>query len=231
MKVGDTNESYVQFIYEVLELFLDTRYYCIGGMPILLIYRPSMIPNPEKVINEWKRIVRDNIHKELYVIAVQEKGDRNNWCECGFNAETEFQPKRVNDIAKDITDDITFINKNFNGTVYDYKDLVNNRKYIIKSNVNKKVYPAVMPMWDNTARRNYSGIIYHGASPRLYGRWLFDAIQLIMKNKKVEQNIVFINAWNEWGEGTYLEPDRTYGYAYLEETYQVLKECDNQLFK
>lgn len=227
MKVGDSSESYVQFIYDVIDLFSDSRYYCVDGKPVLLIYRPSMVPDPINVIKNWREIVKKIISKELYIIAVQEKGDKTNWTEYGFDAETEFQPKRVNDVARDITGKMNFVNKNFSGTVYDYRDLVENKKFIIKSNLNKKVFPAVMPMWDNTARRNSSGIIYHGASPKLYGKWLSEAIQSILNNSKVKQKIVFINAWNEWGEGTYLEPDREYGYAYLEETYQALKKCND----
>ncbi len=115
--------------------------------------------------------------------------------------------------------------KDFGGVIYDYEDLVNHKKYTIKDNLKKKVYPAVMPMWDNTARRNFRGTIFHGSTPELYKKWLYDVLCMVKKRNNLDKNLIFINAWNEWGEGAYLEPDSYYGYAYLQATKEAITEA------
>lgn len=226
MKVGDTAESCINFIYDILDVMSDERYFCINGCPVLVIYRPALIVDTKEVLKEWRKIVKEKIGKDIYIIAVQEKGDTHNWVSDGYDAETEFQPKRINNVAKDITNDVNTIRKDFDGTVYDYEELVNQKQYVIKSNVDKKVYPAVMPMWDNTARRNHKALIYHGSTPLLYKKWLINTINQVEHNKNLDKKMIFINAWNEWGEGAYLEPDRKYGYAYLQATYEALQESE-----
>ena len=82
------------------------------------------------------------------------------------------------------------------------------------------VHPNIIPSWDNTARKGSSPVIYQGSTPALYSRWLNNICE-VTKDKK--EPLFFINAWNEWAEGAYLEPDKKYGYAYLEATKKVLK--------
>lgn len=227
MKITPEKKNYELFIESVLKDFEDERYYCIDGKIALSIYRPSLIPNVEDVLNFWRQRVKETINKELYIIAVQERDTIVDWTKVGFDAETEFQPKQIQHNCVDITNKVKTIRKDFAGTVYDYEDLVENRKYIIDRNLSKKVYPAVMPMWDNTARRNFRGIIFHNSSPMLYKKWLIESIKRVKNNEQLEKKIVFLNAWNEWGEGAYLEPDYYYGYAYLEATYEALIQTND----
>ena len=88
-----------------------------------------------------------------------------------------------------------------------------------------KTFRTVFPRWDNSARKAYSGsLIFADSTPDVYGRWLNYAINETSKELSPDEQIVFINAWNEWGEGAMLEPDIKYGYAYLDTTRKVLEK-------
>ena len=78
------------------------------------------------------------------------------------------------------------------------------------------------PRWDSEPRKPGRSFSLFGASPKLYGEWLAAAAARAMQTPAADERIVFINAWNEWAEGAYLEPDRHHGYAYLLETRRVL---------
>lgn len=226
MYITPTEENYKKFIESVIDDFKDERYYRINNKPVISIYRPSLVPNPIKVISYWREKVKEKLGLDLYIIAVQERTVDIDWNKSGFDAETEFQPKQIQHNCLEISKKLQIVRKDFAGDIYDYKDLVDNKRYWISKNMKKKVYPAVMPMWDNTARRNFRGTIFHGSTPELYKKWLSEVIKVTSDRNDLDEKMVFINAWNEWGEGAYLEPDSLYGYAYLEATYEALKELE-----
>ena len=70
--------------------------------------------------------------------------------------------------------------------------------------------------WDNTARRSPGGTVYHGATPSNFRRWLRGVVEHELKTEGPPERLIFINAWNEWAEGTYLEPDQDFGRGWLE---------------
>ena len=78
------------------------------------------------------------------------------------------------------------------------------------------------PGWDNEPRRPGRGSTYAFSTPALYRQWLEAACRASLAEPDPAQRLVFINAWNEWGEGAHLEPDRRFGYAYLQATRDVI---------
>jgi lipopolysaccharide biosynthesis protein len=222
MSITPTVENYLEFMRTAAKDFEDDRYLRIDDKPVIQVYRPSLMPVPERVIFEWRKIAREACGSDIYLIAVQERDTRIDWTAVGFDSESEFQPKQVQHKCHVITNDVKPVRSDFGGVVYDYRDLVENRRYVNSDSEGKKVYPAVMPMWDNTARRNHRGVIFHGSTPELYRRWLADTISAVRGRDDLDRKMVFINAWNEWGEGTYLEPDSYWGYAYLQATRDAL---------
>jgi lipopolysaccharide biosynthesis protein len=48
-----------------------------------------------------------------------------------------------------------------------------------------------------------------------FGREL-RALKALLETRPAKEQLLFINAWNEWTEGSYLEPDTIQGTAYLD---------------
>ncbi len=216
-----TEKSYQSFIFSVLEYFADERYIKLNGKPVLVIYKPSNIPNCAKVLDYWRQICQQEGGWDIHIVGVREYDHSAlNLLALGFDAQTEFQPSSTYAYSKQITGSMPLIQPKFGGRIISYEDLVVNKKYCLDPC--KNTYRAIMPMWDNTARRNNEGLIYHGATPELYKRWLIDILNDTYANRTPEDSFVFINAWNEWGEGAYLEPDAFHGYAYLQATKDAL---------
>ena len=81
-----------------------------------------------------------------------------------------------------------------------------------------RLYRGLMPSWDNSARRGSSAYIAVDSSPAAYRRWLAELSAQALSRADAQEPLLFVNAWNEWAEGTHLEPDDRYGRAWLEAT-------------
>ena len=104
----------------------------------------------------------------------------------------------------------------------EYDDLV--RRMLEKPAPAYTRYRCVTPGWDNSARRPQGATIFMNNTPEAYGRWLQEvATAEARSTRPADQQLVFINAWNEWAEGNHLEPDQRWGRAYLEATRAALE--------
>lgn len=205
-------------IRTLLPVFADRRYIRVAGRPMFLVYRPAILPDAAATTRRWRDICRDAGTSEPYLVAVQSfgLGDPRPY---GFDAAVEFPPHSIH--AAELTGRIARKNPDFTGHVYDYLDVAEHA-----SNRPPKDYTlfrGVMPSWDNTARRRTSGHIYYGSTPSAYARWLTAAAAHAQDELPPDRRFVFINAWNEWGEGCHLEPDERHGHAYLRATRDVVR--------
>ena len=117
---------------------------------------------------------------------------------------------------------VPLLNPRFEGRISSYRDFA---ERMIAYNADRpfRVFKCVCPSWDNEARKPGKGYVLTESTPALYQWWLDAACSRAAEDPVPEARVVFINAWNEWGEGAYLEPDLRFGYAYLESTKQVVK--------
>ena len=84
-------------------------------------------------------------------------------------------------------------------------------------------FPGAFVDWDNTARYGKRARIFSGASPERFEHWFRQLVQATAR-RPAPEHFIFMNAWNEWAEGTYLEPDARYGNAYLKAVRRCLAD-------
>lgn len=215
-KHGEEND--IEFIHDVLPILHDKRAIRIDGKPLLIIYRPSLLPNPKATASRWRDYCRNNGLGEIFLAMVQ--FDALDPLPFGFDAALEFPPHKLASGLPSINHQLHFANKDYAGYVLDYQHIVKRAKEIVTPNY--PLFRGVFPAWDNEARKPGRGYTFAHSSPAAYKDWLEFSIAYAQKHPVANEKIVFINAWNEWAEGAYLEPDRRYGYAYLEATRKAL---------
>ncbi|ABG52354.1 Tetratricopeptide TPR_2 [Trichodesmium erythraeum IMS101] len=212
-----SDESYKHFAESLIPYLSDRRYICVQGRPLVLIYRIGHLPKPKKAVSIWRQVFRECGIGEVHIAGVLGFGLENPVA-LGCDSGVQFPPNSVSAVPLSASQLVG--NNSFSGFVYDYKQTAINT--IQEKLPDYQVFLSVMTSWDNTARRQQNATVWLNSEPEDYEFWLRGTTEKALKNYGDSENIVFINAWNEWAEGAYLEPDKKYGCAYLEATQRVL---------
>jgi lipopolysaccharide biosynthesis protein/GT2 family glycosyltransferase len=209
------------FIRKIEPILLHKNYIRIKGKPFLAVYRPSLLPDPVATTSRWRNYFRECGHGELHLAMVRSFNDQTPPESYGFDAAIQFPPHcPVNAVTSLIPDKSEL----FAGVVFDYTELKKIALNQLKAPQAKaKMYPGVMPSWDNTARRRGKATVWVNSCPESYYEWL-SAVVATSAVKPVDERLIFINAWNEWGEGCHLEPDERFGFGWLNATSLALRE-------
>lgn len=211
-------EDDLAFISYISRYLRDPRYIRVNGKPLVVVYRPSLLPSAKETAIRWRKWCAEHGLGEIYLAYTQsfESVDPESY---GFDAAIEFPP---NNSAPSIdTDSVKPLAEDFNCTVYDWSSISKTNSYYKQPPY--RLFRGVCPGWDNTARRKNRSTVLINNTPNAYQNWLKNAISATSKyQKNNNERMVFINAWNEWAEGAYLEPDVRYGYAWLQATRNAL---------
>ena len=205
------------FIRGLLPHLRDPRYIRVDGRPLILIYRVGMLPNPRATAALWREVCRSEGIGELYLCAAK-TFDTSDPRPYELDALVEFPPHGARVLTANLQVDIT--NPDYRGSVYDYREFV--QDLLATPEPLYVSHPTVMPGWDNTARLPNVANIFINAAPEIYEVWLREVVARAVEQRRPEERLVFINAWNEWAEGAHLEPDRRYGGQYLVATRRAL---------
>ncbi len=216
-------EDDLAMIADLVPSFLDPRYIRIDGKPMFLVYRPLHLPQLRDTVQRWRKHCRESGVGELYLVAV-ESFELLEPQEYGFDAICEFPPHQAN--LPPVNHEVELINPRFEGRVYDYTQMTD---YFTSRPESQHVrLSGIATAWDNEARKPGKGNIFINASVENYASWLETAASRTAKCNSGDERLMFVNAWNEWAEGAYLEPDRRFGYAYLHATASVLRQFRRQ---
>jgi lipopolysaccharide biosynthesis protein len=204
------------FIEHIAPYLRDPRYLRVEGKPMLLVYRPGLLPEPAATARRWREWCRANGIGEIHLAYVQ-SFDRVDPASIGFDAAVSFPPNNTS--LPPITGTQRLINDGYRGDVLDWRQLA--AEAMAAKDPAYRLYPAVNPGWDNEARRSGRGRTYLHASPHAFERWTRHAIGTA-RRRSPGAPLVFVNAWNEWAEGAILEPDARDGFGWLDAVRRAL---------
>jgi len=202
----------------LLDAFADPRYITIDGRPLLLIYRPALMPDVARTSELWRKEAQRAGFPDLYLCWVESWGPPPGGqgpAAFGLDASVGFMPLSGEQLHAPL--------ETLRGhRLLDYASAA--QAEVDKLHHRWKRFPSVMVGWDNTARRARAATVYSGATPERYEAWLRATAEFVA-DVPAEENYLFILAWNEWAEGNHLEPDQRHGRAFLEATRAVLLDA------
>lgn len=224
-KYGDKSDWIEHFNY-LLNFFKDNRYIKIDNKPVIVLYSTNRIYKCDEMILCWNQLAQEHGFSGVFTVA--EKNSYQDKIESKkIDGILYFEPMYTSFY------DRSLLNKLKTKSISTYLNIINKKNLIVRDysstwkkiikrnyqNTDIMVFPGAYVDWDNTARRGKNATIYIGASPSKFRKYF----ELLYKSSIDSDNkYIFINAWNEWAEGAYLEPDKKNKYSYLESINEIV---------
>ena len=194
------------FIKDIQIYLRDDRYIKINEKTVIGIYKPLKIPQLKETLSIWRKEAKKIGIGELYILISLNMDNVSMFKSFNFlDAAYDFPPRNI-----------------FKFHNYYYSYLIYKNKNFINLTNDFPVFRGSMLEWDNTSRRGTKSIVFKEYSPEKFYLLNKIIIEYTRSHYNESNRFIFINAWNEWGEGTYLEPDDKYGYSSINSLSKAL---------
>lgn len=201
-------------IRDIARYFENPAYLRVRGRPLILVYRVDLFPDFRRTADRWRNECRrlglgeiELALVESFALAGKGVHPAVYGCDAAVQFPAHYVPGRKEPEG-------TLLNPGFAGGVADYVETAVH--WASRPHPGYKTYRTVVPGWDNTARRQNNPFVLENATPGAFQAWIETAIEETKRDLQGDDRLVFVNAWNEWAEGAYVEPDRRFGHAFLE---------------
>lgn len=237
-----TRESWKRHYDYLIKAWTDPRAIKVDGKPVFVIYRPQRIDKIDQMLEYWRELAMRDGLPGLYFIFQKQYELPSRDCLNSFDGVFQFQPfEAINSPAHDRNSiRHSGLYKLVRSLPEHYQDLLRGLRarfvkeltfhsydaawqqiVAIRPEPGLATFPGAFVDWDNTARYKHRATVFRGASPEKFREW-FARLVDTMPQRNLPEDFIFFNAWNEWSEAAYLEPDERYGYQYLEIVKNVL---------
>ena len=202
------------------KFFMDDRYILINNKPLFVIYNPSDIVSIKPMLECFVQ----NSYKDGFdgiAFAYQYYVPCPDLFRAYFDFDIQFQPvyamlsskdplQRFKNVLRLADRQIQNIwGRSLSEFVitklrtYDYDSIWT--KILQMPPDDEKSIPGAVVDWDNTPRRGKNGKVFLNVTPDKFEKYMKQ--QIVRTKSLYKKDMLFLTAWNEWGEGAYMEPD------------------------
>lgn len=213
-------DDYIAHFKEMLPAFKDRRYMKVNGRLIFGLFAPLDISDFLLFKETWNNLAKENGLEGFYFFGFSfniediDKINTKGFDTCVYDGVKRQLDNRT--IVQKIKRKLFHI-----PLVTDYDDYV--QSYIeCTKNLGNIIHLCINPNFDHSPRSKDRGVILHNSTPEKWYELCKESLAITLQHHSGDESILFVKAWNEWGEGNYLEPDLRFGTKYLTSIKQAL---------
>lgn len=212
----------------LVNAFADDRYLRVEERPMFLVYRPMDLPEPRRTTDTLRAEVTRAGLPEPLLLGIDAHAFGHDFRADGFDGTVNFAPalgllphnsapttrsRPWRKLAR-IGRNVGLGAWSTTAMVWSYRRHLDQLRRE-RQRFTHPVHPTIFVGWDNTPRRGRAAIVLLDDDVRWFEAGVRELVDASLASPW-EQRLIFVNAWNEWAEGNFLEPSLDEGLTRLE---------------